>query len=158
MFVNTRPVAGNFQTQSTRIMRCSSGAPVMAVMAVMVVILIALILLGCLMDSLSMILLVIPFFWPMLLELNGGLYQTTAEGAGFGGHRPDGVRLVRNARDQHHLGIGLGDQLFEQRADIVSDLRGQHRDRIGIKPRRRRSRGAGVVQKDKGRFPESWSG
>ena len=56
----------------------------MTPMAVMVVILIALILLGCLMDSLSMILLVIPFFWPMLLELNGGLYQTTAEGAGFG--------------------------------------------------------------------------
>ena len=38
---------------------------------------------GCLMDSLSMILLVIPFFWPMLLELNGGLYQM-AEGSGFG--------------------------------------------------------------------------
>ncbi|NHF71795.1 TRAP transporter large permease [Paracoccus xiamenensis] len=56
----------------------------MAPMAVMVMILIALILLGCLMDSLSMILLVIPFFWPMLLELNGGLYQTAAEGAGFG--------------------------------------------------------------------------
>lgn len=56
----------------------------MAPMAVMVLLLIALILLGCLMDSLSMILLVIPFFWPMLLELNGGLYQNTAEGAGFG--------------------------------------------------------------------------
>ncbi len=54
-------------------------APIM----VMVLILIALIALGCLMDSLSMILLVIPFFWPMLLELNGGLYQG-AEGAGFG--------------------------------------------------------------------------
>jgi len=36
-----------------------------------------------LMDSLSMILLVIPFFWPVLMELNGGLYQG-AEGAGFG--------------------------------------------------------------------------
>ncbi|MFD1797565.1 TRAP transporter large permease [Paracoccus aurantiacus] len=56
----------------------------MSPMAVMVVILIALILLGCLMDSLSMILLVIPFFWPMLLELNGGLYQISADGAGFG--------------------------------------------------------------------------
>jgi tripartite ATP-independent transporter DctM subunit len=53
-----------------------------APMGVMVLILIALILLGCLMDSLSMILLVIPFFWPMLLELNGGLHQGT-EGAGF---------------------------------------------------------------------------
>ncbi|MGR3570486.1 TRAP transporter large permease [Brevirhabdus sp.] len=52
-------------------------------MAVMVLLLVALILLGCLMDSLSMILLVIPFFWPMLLEINGGLYQM-AEGSGFG--------------------------------------------------------------------------
>jgi tripartite ATP-independent transporter DctM subunit len=55
----------------------------MAPMMVMVLILVALILLGCLMDSLSMILLVIPFFWPMLLEINGGLYQA-AEGAGYG--------------------------------------------------------------------------
>ncbi|SDE92409.1 TRAP transporter, DctM subunit [Salipiger thiooxidans] len=55
----------------------------MAPMMVMVLILVALILLGCLMDSLSMILLVIPFFWPMLLEINGGLYQET-EGAGYG--------------------------------------------------------------------------
>ncbi|AUM73346.1 TRAP transporter large permease [Paracoccus jeotgali] len=55
----------------------------MSPLSVMVVILFALILLGCLMDSLSMILLVIPFFWPMLLELNGGIYQTTGEGAGF---------------------------------------------------------------------------
>ena len=52
-------------------------------MMVMVMLLLALIVLGCLMDSLSMILLVIPFFWPMLLELNGGLYQG-ADGAGFG--------------------------------------------------------------------------
>ncbi|WP_375691551.1 TRAP transporter large permease [Pseudooceanicola sp. LIPI14-2-Ac024] len=55
----------------------------LAPMTVMVVLLVALILLGCLMDSLSMILLVIPFFWPMLLEINGGLYQV-ADGAGFG--------------------------------------------------------------------------
>ncbi|MGC9419915.1 MAG: TRAP transporter large permease [Rhodovulum sp.] len=54
----------------------------MAPMAVMVLLLLALILLGCLMDSLSMILLVIPFFWPVLVELNGGIYQG-AEGAGF---------------------------------------------------------------------------
>ncbi len=52
-------------------------------MTVMVALLIALILLGCLMDSLSMILLVIPFFWPVLMELNGGIYQG-AEGSGFG--------------------------------------------------------------------------
>ncbi len=52
-------------------------------MTVMVLLLIALILLGCLMDSLSMILLVIPFFWPVLMEINGGIYQG-ADGAGFG--------------------------------------------------------------------------
>ena len=51
-------------------------------MIVMVLLLIALIVLGCFMDSLSMILLVIPFFWPVLVELNGGLYQDAA-GAGF---------------------------------------------------------------------------
>jgi tripartite ATP-independent transporter DctM subunit len=55
----------------------------LAPMMVMVLLLVALILLGCLMDSLSMILLVIPFFWPVLVELNGGLYQG-AEGSGFG--------------------------------------------------------------------------
>ena len=52
-------------------------------MTVMVLLLIGLIILGCLMDSLSMILLVIPFFWPVLVEINGGLYQT-ADAAGFG--------------------------------------------------------------------------
>ncbi|MEQ8372143.1 MAG: TRAP transporter large permease subunit [Roseibium aggregatum] len=52
-------------------------------MTVLILLLIALILLGCLMDSLSMILLVIPFFWPVLVEINGGIYQG-AEGAGFG--------------------------------------------------------------------------
>ena len=55
----------------------------MAPMTVMIVLLVALVLLGCLMDSLSMILLVIPFFWPVLVELNGGLYMG-AEGSGFG--------------------------------------------------------------------------
>ncbi|MCB1365778.1 MAG: TRAP transporter large permease [Rhodobacteraceae bacterium] len=52
-------------------------------MTVMLVLLVVLIFLGCLMDSLSMILLVIPFFWPVLVDINGGLYQS-AEGAGFG--------------------------------------------------------------------------
>lgn len=42
-----------------------------------------LIVLGCLLDSLSMILLVIPFFWPVMMALNGGAAQG-AEGAGFG--------------------------------------------------------------------------
>lgn len=55
----------------------------MAPMLVMLILLVALILLGCLMDSLSMILLVIPFFWPVLMEINGGAFQG-ADGAGFG--------------------------------------------------------------------------
>ena len=55
----------------------------LAPMTVLVLLLLALILLGCLMDSLSMILLAIPFFWPVLMEINGGLYQP-AEGAAFG--------------------------------------------------------------------------
>ncbi|WMS43521.1 TRAP transporter large permease [Acuticoccus sp. MNP-M23] len=54
-----------------------------APMTVLLLLLIALIVLGCLMDSLSMILLVIPFFWPVLVDLNGGLYMGT-DGAGFG--------------------------------------------------------------------------
>ncbi|MEQ8815047.1 MAG: TRAP transporter large permease subunit [Thalassobaculum sp.] len=55
----------------------------LAPMTVLVLLLVGLIVLGCLMDSLSMILLVIPFFWPVMMEMNGGLYQG-AEGAGFG--------------------------------------------------------------------------
>ena len=45
--------------------------------------LVALIFLGMLMDSLSMILLAIPFFWPVLVEINGGDYVDAAQ-AGFG--------------------------------------------------------------------------
>ncbi|MEK9725328.1 MAG: TRAP transporter large permease, partial [Rhodospirillaceae bacterium] len=41
-------------------------------MVVLILLLGALIALGCLMDSLSMILLAIPFFWPVMVELNGG--------------------------------------------------------------------------------------
>ncbi len=41
---------------------------------VLVLILLALILLGCLMDSLSMILLVIPFFWPAISALDFGMH------------------------------------------------------------------------------------
>lgn len=55
----------------------------LAPMTVMLLLLMALILLGCLLDSLSMILLVIPFFWPVLSEINGGVYAT-ADSAGFG--------------------------------------------------------------------------
>jgi tripartite ATP-independent transporter DctM subunit len=49
----------------------------LAPMTILIVLLVVLIALGCLMDSLSMILLAIPFFWPVLVELNG-------TGAGFG--------------------------------------------------------------------------
>lgn len=55
----------------------------LAPMTILLLLLLALVVLGCLMDSLSMILLVIPFFWPVLVEVNGGLYQT-ADAAGFG--------------------------------------------------------------------------
>jgi len=58
----------------------TSGLPPLLVLGIL---LISLIALGCLMDSLSMILLAIPFFWPVLLELNGGDYQLAA-GSGFG--------------------------------------------------------------------------
>ena len=52
-------------------------------MSVLIVLLLGIILLGCLLDSLSIILLIIPFFWPVLVELNGGVY-VAAETAGFG--------------------------------------------------------------------------
>lgn len=55
----------------------------LAPLLVLLLLLAALILLGCLLDSLSMILLVIPFFWPVLVDLNGGLH-VAAEAAGFG--------------------------------------------------------------------------
>ena len=51
----------------------------LAPMTVLIFLLIALILLGCLMDSLSMILLAIPFFWPVLVALNGGDYASAAD-------------------------------------------------------------------------------
>lgn len=57
-----------------------SGLPAMAIL---VILLLALIFLGCLMDSLSMILLAIPFFWPVLVTINGGDY-VVAEDAAFG--------------------------------------------------------------------------
>lgn len=41
--------------------------------SILIILLIALIVLGCLMDSLSMILLAIPFFWPVISELDFGL-------------------------------------------------------------------------------------
>jgi tripartite ATP-independent transporter DctM subunit len=50
---------------------------------ILILMLIVLIILGCFMESLSMILVVVPFFWPVLIELNGGDF-VTAETAAFG--------------------------------------------------------------------------
>lgn len=55
----------------------------LAPMTVLILLLVALIFLGMLMDSLSMILLAIPFFWPVLVEINGGDYVDAAV-AGYG--------------------------------------------------------------------------
>lgn len=57
-------------------------------MTILILLLLALILLGCLMDSLSMILLAIPFFWPVIVELNGGDLVAAADAA-FGMNAED---------------------------------------------------------------------
>jgi tripartite ATP-independent transporter DctM subunit len=56
--------------QAAAEMMANSGLPPMTVL---VLLLVALIVLGCLMDSLSMILLAIPFFWPVIAEMDFGL-------------------------------------------------------------------------------------
>lgn len=60
-----------------------AGASSLDPLSIIVVMLIALIILGCFMDSLSMILVVVPFLWPVLIEINGGDYAT-ADSAAFG--------------------------------------------------------------------------
>ncbi len=50
---------------------------------VLILMLLLLIVLGCFMESLAMILVVVPFFWPTLADLNGGAFAT-AETAVFG--------------------------------------------------------------------------
>ena len=55
----------------------------MTPMVTLGLLLLALIVLGCLMDSLSMILLAIPFFWPVLVQMNGG-DAVAASDAAFG--------------------------------------------------------------------------
>ena len=47
----------------------------------LVVMLAILIVLGCFMDSLAMILVVVPFLWPALVDLNGGDHATAATAA-----------------------------------------------------------------------------
>lgn len=56
--------------QAAASMMAASG---LSPMTVLVLLLVALIVLGCLMDSLSMILLAIPFFWPVISELDFGM-------------------------------------------------------------------------------------
>jgi len=56
--------------QAAAAMMANSGLPPMAVL---ILLLGALIVLGCLMDSLSMILLAIPFFWPVIAVMDFGM-------------------------------------------------------------------------------------
>jgi len=49
--------------------------------SVLILMLVVLIVLGCFMESLAMILVVVPFFWPVLLDLNGGEYVGAAQAA-----------------------------------------------------------------------------
>jgi len=56
--------------QAAADMMANSGLPPMVVL---VLLLVALIFLGCLMDSLSMILLAIPFFWPVIAGMDFGM-------------------------------------------------------------------------------------
>ena len=53
----------------------------LSAMTILIILLVALIALGCLMDSLSMILIAIPFFWPVLVEINGGDFVSAADAA-----------------------------------------------------------------------------
>lgn len=53
----------------------NSGLDPYMVLAIMLIIFV---ILGCFMDSLAMILVVVPFFWPVMVDLNGGDYVTAA--------------------------------------------------------------------------------
>jgi len=48
---------------------------------ILITMLIILIVLGCFMESLSMILVIVPFFWPVLIELNGGDWVSASDAA-----------------------------------------------------------------------------
>jgi tripartite ATP-independent transporter DctM subunit len=60
-----------------------AGASNLDPLLVLALMLALLVVLGCFMESLSMILVVVPFFWPTLVALNGGDH-VTAETAAFG--------------------------------------------------------------------------
>ena len=48
---------------------------------ILILMLLVLVVLGCFMDSLAMILVIVPFFWPTLVDLNGGDYATATSAA-----------------------------------------------------------------------------
>lgn len=52
-------------------------------MTILIIMLVIFVVLGCFMESLAMILVVVPFFWPTLISLNGGEFAT-AESSTFG--------------------------------------------------------------------------
>lgn len=56
----------------------TSGLEPILILALMLVLLI---ILGCFMESLSMILVVVPFFWPILVEINGGDWVSASDAA-----------------------------------------------------------------------------
>lgn len=58
-----------------------AGASGMDPWLILIAILLILIVLGCFMESLAMILVVVPFFWPTLVDLNGGDYAVAATAA-----------------------------------------------------------------------------
>ncbi|MEM7671004.1 MAG: TRAP transporter large permease, partial [Pseudomonadota bacterium] len=60
-----------------------AAASTMEPYLILIAMLVILIVLGCFMESLSMILVVVPFFWPVLIQLNGGDW-VSAEDAAFG--------------------------------------------------------------------------
>jgi tripartite ATP-independent transporter DctM subunit len=60
---------GGLPTAAAEMMTSSGLSPHM----ILILLLVALIILGCLMDSLSMILLAVPFFWPVISELDFGM-------------------------------------------------------------------------------------
>ncbi len=60
-----------------------AGASTLDPWTILILMLVILILLGCVMESLAMILVIVPFFWPALIELNGGAF-VGADAATFG--------------------------------------------------------------------------
>ena len=60
---------GGVPQAAVEIMQSSGLDPI----TILLLMLVSLIILGCLMDSLSMILLTMPFFWPMICGLDFGL-------------------------------------------------------------------------------------